>query len=116
MDGIPVILLTTRGARSGADRTTPVMAFRQSDSEWLVVASFAGAKQHPAWFINLARHPDDVWVEVDGRRVRVTPTSLEGEDRERAWADITAKSARFAGYQEKTDREIPIVRLTAQPG
>ena len=116
MDGIPVILLTTRGARSGADRTTPVMAFRQSDSEWLVVASFAGAKQHPAWFINLARHPDDVWVEVDGRRVRVTPTSLEGEDRERAWADITAKSARFTGYQEKTDREIPVVRLTAKPG
>lgn len=115
MDGMPVILLTTRGARSGAPRTTPVMAFPEGDSAWLVVASAAGAARHPAWFINMARHPDDTWVEVGGRRTRVTPTSLAGEERERAWADITRKSARFSGYQEKTDREIPVVRLTAQP-
>ncbi|HYW27329.1 MAG TPA: nitroreductase/quinone reductase family protein [Terriglobales bacterium] len=113
MDGQPVVLLTTRGARSGQLRTNPVMSFPEGDSAWLVVASFGGAAQHPAWFGNLARHPEDAWIEVDGRRLKVTPTSLSGEERERAWATITAKSPRFVGYQQKTDREIPVVRLTA---
>jgi deazaflavin-dependent oxidoreductase (nitroreductase family) len=116
MDGMPVILLTTRGARSGALRTTPVISFPQGDGEWLVVASFAGSVQHPAWFFNMARHPEDTWVEVDGRRVKATPSTLAGEERERAWASITAKSPRFLEYERKTDREIPVVRLTAAPG
>jgi len=115
MDGQPVILLTTRGARSGELRTTPVMSFAEGDSAWLVVASFGGSASHPAWYLNMARHPDDTWVEVDGRRVKVTPRSLSGEERERAWERITATSHRFVGYREKTDREIPVVRLTATP-
>jgi len=115
MDGMPVILVTTRGARSGELRTTPVMCFPDGDSAWLVVASFAGAAQHPAWFTNMARHPDDVSIQVDGRRVKVAPHSLEGPQRQEAWERITTQSARFAGYQQKTDREIPVVRLTAEP-
>lgn len=116
MDGMPVVLLTTKGARSGELRTSPVMAFPQGDSEWLVVASFGGSVQHPAWFHNMARHPDEVWVELDGRRVKVAPTSLTDEERARAWREITGKAGRFAGYQDKTDREIPVVRLTATGG
>jgi deazaflavin-dependent oxidoreductase (nitroreductase family) len=115
MDGMPVILVTTRGARSGELRTTPVMSFPEGDSAWLVVASFGGSVKHPAWFINMARHPDDTWVEADGSRVKVTPISLTGEERERAWESITTKSPRFVEYQQKTDREIPVVRLTAVP-
>ena len=115
MDGMPVILLTTRGARSGELRSTPVLSVPEGDSAWLVVASFGGSRSHPAWYINMARHPEDTWVELDGRRVQVTPRSLSGEERERAWEHITAKSERFSGYQEKTDREIPVVRLTAAP-
>ncbi len=111
MDGKPVILLTTRGARSGEQRTNPVMCFPEGDSAWLVVASFGGAASHPAWFVNIARHPDDVWVEVEGRRLKVTARSLDGEEREKAWQRITAQAPRFAGYQEKTDRQIPVVRL-----
>jgi deazaflavin-dependent oxidoreductase (nitroreductase family) len=113
MDGQPVILLGTRGAKTGQPRTTPVMSFPEGDTSWLVVASFAGAQKHPAWFGNMAAHPDDVWVEVDGRHVAVTPTSLSGEDRAQAWKRITSEAPRFAGYQEKTDREIPVVRLTS---
>lgn len=113
MDGMPVILLTTRGARSGAERTTPLMCFPEGDSAWLVVASFGGVARHPAWFVNMARHPEDVWVEVEGRRVHVTPRSLAGEERQQAWERITARSPRFAGYQQKTDREIPVVKLVA---
>jgi len=116
MDGLPVVLLTTRGARSGELRTTPVLSFPEGDSAWLVVASFGGSVSHPAWYLNMARHPEDTWVEVDGRRVRVTPRSLAGEERARAWERITSESHRFTGYQEKTDREIPVVRLTAATG
>lgn len=114
MDGIPVSLVITRGARSGEPRSTPVMCFQDGDSAWLVVASFGGAARHPAWFVNMARRPDDVWLEVEERRrVRVAPRSLEGQEREQAWQRITAQAPRFAGYQRKTDREIPVVRLDA---
>jgi deazaflavin-dependent oxidoreductase (nitroreductase family) len=115
MDGMPVVSLTTRGARSGELRTSPVMAFPDGESAWLVVASFGGSARHPAWFMNLAHHPNEAWVEIDGRRVKVTPSTLDGEARERAWERITASSRRFAGYQQKTDREIPVVRLAADP-
>lgn len=111
MDGRPVSLLTTRGASSGEPRSSPVMCFPEGDSAWLVVASFGGSARHPAWFVNMARHPDQVWLDVEGRRVRVTPRSLDGREREQAWQRITAQSPRFAGYQRKTDREIPVVRL-----
>jgi deazaflavin-dependent oxidoreductase (nitroreductase family) len=113
MDGLPVILLTTRGATSGEPRTTPLISFEDGDSAWLVVASFGGAARHPAWFVNMARHPDEIRMEIEGRQVKVTARSLEGEERQAAWQRIVAQSPRFAGYQEKTDREIPVVRLTA---
>jgi deazaflavin-dependent oxidoreductase (nitroreductase family) len=113
MDDTPVLLLTTRGARSGQLRTNPVLSFPEGDRAWLVVASAAGSARHPAWFVNLARHPEDVWLEVEGRKVRVTPESLRGPERQEAWGRILARSPRFAGYEEKTDREMPVVRLTA---
>ena len=110
---MPVVLLTTRGATSGELRTSPVMSFPDGESAWLVVASFAGSARHPAWFINMARHPNEVWLDVDRRRVKVTPSTLDGEARARAWERITAQSSRFTGYQQKTDRVIPVVRLTS---
>jgi deazaflavin-dependent oxidoreductase (nitroreductase family) len=114
LDGFPVVVLTTRGARSGQLRSAPVMAFPEEGSgTWLVVGSDAGAARHPAWVVNMARNPRDVWIETDGRRLRVTPTSLRGQEREAAWAWIVDRSRRFGGYQEKTDREIPLIRLRA---
>ena len=115
MDGMPVVLLTTRGARSGDLRSTPVMAFPEGEGAWLVVASMAGAARHPAWAVNMARHPQDVWIETEGRKVKVEPASLSGEERERAWDSIVKRSARFGGYQSTTDREIPVIRLRAAP-
>ncbi|MBJ7604625.1 MAG: nitroreductase family deazaflavin-dependent oxidoreductase [Candidatus Dormibacteraeota bacterium] len=109
------MLLTTRGAGSGELRTAPVMGFAQGDSTWLVVASAAGAAKHPAWYFNMARHPQDVWVEVEGNKLRVSPQSLQGAERDEAWRDILAKSPRYAGYEQKTDRQIPVVRLTGAP-
>jgi len=113
MDGMPVVMLTTRGARSGQLRSSPVMAFPKEQDTWLVVASAAGAAQHPAWAVNMAHNPQDVWVETGGRRRKVTPTSLQGAERQEAWAWIVEQSGRFRDYQDKTDREIPVIRLRA---
>ncbi|MGH7866634.1 MAG: nitroreductase/quinone reductase family protein, partial [Candidatus Dormibacteraceae bacterium] len=100
MDGMPVRLLTTRGVRSGEQHTTPVIFFPEGDEAWLVVASFAGAARHPAWFVNMAGHPEDVWIDAGNRRVRVTPDSLAGEERQQAWQRIIEQSPRLAGYQQ----------------
>lgn len=114
MMGFPVVLLTTVGWRSGLRRTAPVGGFPDGEDTWLVMASRAGAARHPAWFINMAKRPDEVWLEVGTRRFRVRGQSLEGADRADALRRIAEVSARFRKYQELTDREIPIVRLTAE--
>ncbi len=112
--GFPVVLLSTRGAKTGRPRTTPVGGFPDGESSWLVVASLGGAARHPAWFLNMARHPDDIWLEVGRERFKVRAESLEGEERAEALDRIATISPRYGGYQLKTDREIPIVRLTRE--
>ena len=109
----PLVLLTTKGARTGREITHPVGGFEQQDGTWLVVASKSGAPTHPRWFINLAKHPDDVWLEIGFRKLKVVPTLLKGKEREEGLARIAAISPRYGEYQKKTDREIPIVRLKA---
>src|SRR5439155_19494173 len=73
------------------------------------------AATHPSWYVNLARRPDGVAIEVDGRRFAVNAQSLHGAERERAWARIVALAPGYGKYAEQTDREIPIVRLTRKP-
>ena len=114
MSGRPLLYLTTVGAKSGQPRTAVVMPFPEDDDAWLIVASANGAAAHPAWLYNLAAHPDQVEVEVDGRKTAVTPQTLTGEDRATAWERITRERPSFAGYEQKTDREIPVVRLVAR--
>jgi len=113
--GFPVVLLTTRGAKTGLTRTTPVGGFPDGENSWLVVASLAGAARHTAWFLNMAMNPDDIWVEVWTERFKVRGESLEGPERTEALARIATVSPRHGTYQQKTDREIPIVRLTREP-
>jgi deazaflavin-dependent oxidoreductase (nitroreductase family) len=105
-----MLVLTTVGRKSGAVRETPVRWFPGGEGSWLIVASANGAATNPAWYYNLAAAPD-VTVDVQGRRVQVTATQLAGEERAAAWKQITAAAERFAGYQQKTDRELPILRL-----
>jgi deazaflavin-dependent oxidoreductase (nitroreductase family) len=107
-----MLLLTTTGARTGRQHTLPLQYFPDDGEAWLIVASAGGAARHPAWFRNLAAHPDGVWIEIGGRRLKVRPESLEGEAREEAWRRIVARAPQFGGYQEHTDRIIPVVRLT----
>jgi deazaflavin-dependent oxidoreductase (nitroreductase family) len=112
MMGGDVLVLTTVGARSGAERSTPVRRFAGSPEGWVVVASAAGGARNPAWYYNLAAHPDQVRVEMAGQVVPVTAQQLHGPARDEAWAAITTEAPRFAAYQEKTDRELPVIRLT----
>jgi deazaflavin-dependent oxidoreductase (nitroreductase family) len=111
MHGQPLLLLTTLGARTGQPRTSMVSQFPESDGSTLIVASFGGAAKHPAWYFNLAKHPDQVFIERGGRRIRVQAISLSAEEREAAWQRIVHIAPGFAEYQRKTDREIPVVRL-----
>ena len=108
-----IALLRTVGARSGKQRTAPVAAFPDGPDRWLVVGSNSGAAKHPAWFANLARHPDRAEIEVGGRTTRVTAESLVGPERAEAWGRVVKVAPNFAGYEKKTDRLIPVVRLTA---
>jgi len=111
--GMDMLVLTTIGARSGQPRETLLGSFPDGDTCWLVVASAAGSASNPAWYHNIAAHPDDVEVEVGGRKIRVSATQLSGGDREDAWRKITATQPRYAGYATKTDRMIPVIRLEA---
>jgi deazaflavin-dependent oxidoreductase (nitroreductase family) len=108
----PIVLLTTKGARSGQERTVSLNGFEDGDDAWLIVASKGGAATHPAWFKNMVEHPDDIWLEVGSRKMKVRGDSLAGREREEALARIIKLISDYAGYTKKTDREIPIVRLT----
>ena len=109
--GMDLLYLTTTGAKSGQKRQSTVTRFADGEDAWLVVASAGGSAHHPAWYHNIAAHPDQVWIEFGGQELRVTPTQLEGDDREQAWQRITKAMPRYSGYQQKTDRGIPVIRL-----
>ena len=116
MMGFPVVLLTTKGTRSGQERTVSLGGFSDGGDAWLIVASNGGSANHPTWFNNMVKHPDEIWLEVGSRKMRVTGESLTGREREETLARIAAISPRYGGYQKKTDRQIPIVRLTRISG
>jgi deazaflavin-dependent oxidoreductase (nitroreductase family) len=108
----PVVLVTTKGARSGEERTVTLGGFADGDDAWLVVASKGGSATHPAWFNNMVKHPDDIWLEVGARKMKVRADSLHGREREETFARIAALAPQYGKYPTKTDREIPVVRLT----
>jgi deazaflavin-dependent oxidoreductase (nitroreductase family) len=112
--GAPLLDLTTVGARSSQPRTCTVMDFPEADDAWLIVASRSGTADHPSWYYNLAKHPDRVTIEVQGRKTTAMPQTLTGDERAAAWTRITRARPRYAGYQQKTDRQIPVVRRTAR--
>jgi len=107
--GASVLLLTTRGRRSGEERTTPLIYQRYED-DYLVVASKGGAPQSPAWYQNLREHPE-VEVQIRGDRFTAWARTAGREEKPDMWHTMTAVWPDYGSYQERTDREIPIVVL-----
>ena len=107
---MPVLKLTTTGRKSGQKRLVMLTSPIQIGETWVIVASKGGDDDHPAWFLNLQANPT---VEVDIRGTKTTRTAriATSEERSTLWPEITAQYANYGGYQNKTDREIPLVFL-----
>lgn len=114
-NGASVLALTTIGAKSGLERTSPV-GYGPDGDGWIITASAAGARNHPAWYYNLAAHPDRAVIEIGGARIPVTARQLEPEEAEEKFAaliDTMNPVARrtLLGYRRSTDRVIPLIHL-----
>ena len=109
--GQPVVLLHVRGAKSGVERTIPLLATKQGDLV-VLIASKAGATKHPAWFHNVRANPD-VAVTLKGQeRVPMRATIAEGDERDRLWAMAVDNYSGYERYQQRAgDRTIPVVAL-----
>jgi F420H(2)-dependent quinone reductase len=107
--GMPVLLLTTTGAKSGAQRTT-ALTYLDADGAYVVIGSFLGEPRHPAWVHNLRAHPRAT-VQVGARQIAVTAREAHGEERSRLWANVVALQPDYRAYETRTDREIPVVVL-----
>jgi deazaflavin-dependent oxidoreductase (nitroreductase family) len=109
-EGAPLLLINTKGAKSGKQRVSPVM-YLDLDGHRYVFASKAGADTNPDWYTNMRANPD-VTVEVGEEKYGATATPVAGEDRDRVFAEQAKRYPGFAEYQEKTTRVIPVVELT----
>jgi deazaflavin-dependent oxidoreductase (nitroreductase family) len=108
---MPVLELTTTGRKSGKPRSVMLTSPVQEGDTWVIVASRGGDDHHPAWFLNLRDRPE---VEVRRRgssKERMRARVATAEERARLWPQVTSTYQGYAGYQEKTDREIPLVLL-----
>jgi deazaflavin-dependent oxidoreductase (nitroreductase family) len=108
-----LVLLATRGRRSGRALTTPLMFHRDGDRV-LVIASNIGAPAHPDWYLNLVADPA-VTVEVGDETYAATATPLEGDERDTVWSMLKTTYPFFAEHETKTDRVIPVVALGPVP-
>jgi len=104
-----VLILTTKGRRSGEKRPTPLI-YQPYGDDYLIVASKGGADQPPAWYLNLEADPD-VEVQVKGDRFRAKARTASPGEKPDMWRTMTATWPDYDAYQEKTDREIPVVVL-----
>lgn len=114
----PVLLLHCIGAKSGAERTQPVMYLQEDKNKWFVFASYAGGPNNPAWYHNILAHPEFDISIGDGKtisRVPVRARVLEGAERDQVYARQATLFPQFADYAEKTTRVvIPVIELTAR--
>ncbi|MET7786903.1 nitroreductase family deazaflavin-dependent oxidoreductase [Streptomyces sp900116325] len=114
MRGMPVIILTTRGAKSGKIRKTPLMRV-EHDGAYAVVASLGGAPRHPVWYHNISADPR---VELQDGPVRQDMNAREvtGDEKRMWWERAVEAFPDYADYQEKTDRQIPVLVLEPAAG
>jgi deazaflavin-dependent oxidoreductase (nitroreductase family) len=108
--GLPTLLLTTTGRKSGQRHTVP-LPFLPDGARMIVVASFAGGPKHPAWYLNLRDDPD-VTVQYKGATQPARAETATGEQRDLLWKRIADEAPWYVDYQGRTEREIPVVVLS----
>ncbi len=109
--GLPVIIVTTRGNKTGRVRKTPLMRV-EHEGEYALVASMGGAPKHPVWYYNLKADPDAVTIQDGPEPLAVRVRELEGDERATWWERAVAAYPPYAEYQERTTRLIPVFVAT----
>jgi len=109
-NGVPALLLTTTGRRSGQPRTNALI-FGQDGEDYLIIASMGGAPKHPNWYLNLVDHPG-ADIQVRGDHIPVVARTASAEEKPRLWKAMTDIWPNYDVYQSRTDRDIPLVVLT----
>jgi proline iminopeptidase len=108
-EGSSVLLLTTTGRKTGNETTTPLI-YSLDGNNPVIVASKGGTPEHPGWYLNLSKTPE-VGVQIRGDRFRARARTSEGDERERLWRQMNEVWPHYEEYQEKTERQIPVVVL-----
>jgi deazaflavin-dependent oxidoreductase (nitroreductase family) len=108
--GVPTLLLTTRGRKSGQWHRTALI-YGRDGARYVIVASRGGHANHPAWYLNLAANPE-VQVQVFGEKFTARAETASPEEKARLWPLMTAIWPDYDAYQTKTERDIPVVILT----
>ena len=105
--GLPIIIVTTRGRKTGKLRKTPLMRV-EHDGEYALVASMGGAPKHPVWYFNLKDDPTAVMIQDGPEPWDAVVREVDGDERAQWWERAVAAFPPYAEYQEKTDRVIPV--------
>lgn len=109
VDDMPVLLLTTRGRRTGEERSVALQFIRDGGA-YVVIGSFAGEDRHPAWWLNV-RAAREARVTLRGETQTVRAREAQGDERDRLWRWFVEANPAYAEYQERTTRRIPVVIL-----
>jgi deazaflavin-dependent oxidoreductase (nitroreductase family) len=108
--GVPLLLLTTTGRKTGKRRQIPLLYMREGDRLFLVASNF-GQKHHPAWSSNLLADPN-AWVTIGGREISVVATQLTGSERERMFRKFADYASNYDAYEGRAGRDIRVFELT----
>ncbi|WP_200900236.1 nitroreductase family deazaflavin-dependent oxidoreductase [Rubrobacter aplysinae] len=107
--GSPILVLVTTGRKTGTERHTPLL-YLPDGEDLVIVASNGGTASHPAWYLNLRSEPR-AGVTLGGQTMPVVASEATGDDKQGLWERLVRMYPGYAGYQRKTDREIPVIRL-----
>jgi deazaflavin-dependent oxidoreductase (nitroreductase family) len=110
LKGHPLLIMTSRGAKSGERRHT-ILTYHRDDGDYVVSGTAGGSPTTPSWVHNIRENPE-VTIEVANRTYEATATVVEGPERDRLWEEHVAQLPWFGDYPSKTDRRFPMVRLT----
>lgn len=113
MRGFKVLILTTKGRKSGKMVSTPLGYFER-DGGYIIVASNGGQAKNPSWYYNIKGNPQDVSIQVKDKKMRVTPEIILGAPRRSLYDWVVSLAPNYGGYEKQTAREIPLVFLKAK--